>query len=97
MNTGSCGTFAKCTKTHQDARNGTKRPLKLAAVGSGLAAETTLSNRDFERIAASLGRKKLLASGAAYCGLSEPCPPRRRNNVAPHDILSTNSTVIEGR
>ena len=37
------------------------------------------------------------ASGAAYCGLSEPCPPRRRSNVAALDILSINSTVIEGR
>jgi hypothetical protein len=26
---------------HQDARKGMKRPLKLAAFGSGMAAETT--------------------------------------------------------
>jgi hypothetical protein len=43
---------------HQDARKGMKRPLKLAAFGSGLAAETTLSNRDFERIAQHRGRPR---------------------------------------
>jgi hypothetical protein len=51
MNTGSVDYLAIRTEMHQDARKGTKRPLKLAAFGSGLAAETTFSNRDFERIA----------------------------------------------
>jgi hypothetical protein len=50
MNTGSVGDLAIRTEMHLDARKGMKRPLKLAAFGSGLAAETILFNRDFERI-----------------------------------------------
>jgi hypothetical protein len=50
MNTGSEDDLAIRIEMHKDARKGMKRPLKLAAFGSGLAAEPTLSNRDFERI-----------------------------------------------
>ena len=116
MNTGSVGDLAIRTGMHRDARKGMKRPLKLAAFGSGLAAETTLSNHDFAPLAQLpyaacfsyrshccerwVKRKKFartFATDAAFCGLSEPCPPRRRSNVAALDILSINSTVIEGR
>jgi hypothetical protein len=41
MNTGSADDFAIRTEMHQDARKGMKRPVKLAAFGSELAAETT--------------------------------------------------------
>jgi hypothetical protein len=94
MNTGSGGDLAIRTEMHQDAQKGMKRPLKLAAFGSGLAAETTLSNRDLEGIAQL--RQAACFSYQSHL-LSEPCPPRRRSNVAALDILSINSTVIEGR
>ena len=93
-----------------------KRPLKLAAFGSGLAAETTLSNRDFVPIAQLpyaacfsyrshccerwVKRKnfaRTFRNGRSFLWLVRALPPRRRSNVAALDILSINSTVIEGR